>query len=229
MEVKINKNLSQRALEDYEFVKQAIEGDQKAYAELMGRYRGSIFHMMLKMVNSREDADDLTLEAFGKAFNKLESYAPKYAFSTWLFKIATNNCIDYIRKKRLNLLSIDDTLEPDGSQSYSNNLKSSTLDPEERFIKNQRVKLIRRVMGQLNLKYRLMIELRYFEELTYDEIAQELDIPLGTVKAQLFRAKEILYSLLQQPESQAYLDMQRKPTKKKAKKKKPEEEGDEEE
>ena len=219
MEVKINKNLSQRALEDYEFVKKAVAGDQKAYAELMERYRTSIYHMMLKMVNNREDADDLTLEAFGKAFNKLSTYAPKYAFSTWLFKIATNNCIDYIRKKRLHLLSIDEPVENEGNQSFSNNLRASTLDPEERFIKQQRVKLMRRVMSKLSHKYRLMIELRYFEELTYDEIALELDIPLGTVKAQLFRAKEILYGLLQTPDAQAHIDMYRKPKKKKPKKK----------
>ncbi len=217
MEVKINKNLSQRALEDYGLVLKAIEGDQRAYADLMDRYRSSIYHMMLKMVNNREDADDLTLEAFGKAFNKLKTYAPKYAFSTWLFKIATNNCIDHIRKKRLHLLSIDDTVEKDGTQSFSTNLKSNTLDPEEKFIKRQRVKLMRKVMSKLTVKYRLMIELRYFEELSYDEIARELDIPLGTVKAQLFRAKEILYNLLQQPESQAYIDMYRKPKKKKEK------------
>jgi RNA polymerase sigma factor (sigma-70 family) len=217
MGVDINKNLSQRALEDYDFVLAAIKGDQKAYTVLMERYRSSIYHMMLKMVNNREDADDLTLEAFGKAFNKLESYAPKYAFSTWLFKIATNNCIDHIRKKRLNLLSIDEPVENEGSQSFSNNLKASTLDPEERFIKQQRVKLMRRVMSQLNVKYRLMIELRYFEELTYDEIAKELDIPLGTVKAQLFRAKEILYNLLQSPDAQAHIDMYRKDKKKKNK------------
>jgi RNA polymerase sigma factor (sigma-70 family) len=211
MELNSNKNnLSQRASEDYELVQRAVEGDQRAYAELMERYRSSIYHMMLKMVNNRDDADDLTLEAFGKAFNKLNTYAPKYAFSTWLFKIASNNCIDYIRKKRLNLLSIDDSVEKDGAQSFSTNLKSNILDPEERFIRDQRVKLMRTVMNKLTVKYRLMIELRYFEELSYDEIAQELDIPLGTVKAQLFRAKEILYNLLQQPESKAYIDMYRK-------------------
>jgi len=188
-------NLSPRASEDYEKVLLAIEGDQKAYAFLMDRYRNSVFHMML-----------LTLEAFGKAFNKLPSYAPRYAFSTWLFKIAINNCIDHIRKKRLHLLSIDDPIEPNGDSDYSNNIKSTTLDPEEKFIRQQRVMLMRTVLSKLSLKYRLMIELRFFEELSYDEIARELEIPLGTVKAQLFRAKEILFNLLQAPSAKAYLD-----------------------
>ena len=204
--VEIPTNLSPRGREDYSLVLKAIGGDQKAYATLMERYRNSVFHMMLKMVSNREDADDLTLEAFGKAFNKLPSYAPRYAFSTWLFKIAINNCIDYIRKKKLHLLSIDDPIEPNGDHDYSNNLKSTALDPEEQFIRMQRVKLMRTVMNKLSLKYRLMIELRFFEELSYDEIAKELDIPLGTVKAQLFRAKEILFNILQEPGAKAYLD-----------------------
>jgi RNA polymerase sigma factor (sigma-70 family) len=199
-------NLSQRAQEDYDLVLSAIDGNQKSYATLMDRYRNSIFHMMMKMVNNREDADDLTLEAFGKAFNKLPSYAPRYAFSTWLFKIAINNCIDHIRKKRLKMLSIDDPIEHDGENNYSTNIRSTALDPEEQFIREQRLKLMRTVLNKLNLKYRLMIELRFFEELSYDEIAQELDIPLGTVKAQLFRAKEILFNILQQPGANAYID-----------------------
>jgi RNA polymerase sigma-70 factor (ECF subfamily) len=205
-------NLSSRGQEDYQLVQQAIRGSQKAYTQLMERYRNSIYHMMLKMVKNREDADDLTLEAFGKAFNKLASYEPRYAFSTWLFKIAINNCIDYIRKKRLKLLSIDDPIEPNSDHDFSSNIKSGMLDPEERFIRKQRVKLMRTILNKLSLKYRLMIELRFFEELSYDEIAKELNIPLGTVKAQLFRAKEILYTLLQTPSAQAYLETKvRKP------------------
>lgn len=219
MEVKaeIQNNLSPRANEDYQWVLSAIDGDQNAYKELMNRYRNSIFHMMLKMVKSREDADDLTLEAFGKAFNKLPSYAPRYAFSTWLFKIAINNCIDHIRKKRLKLLSIDDPIEPGGDADYSDNIRSTTLDPEEKFIRDQKVRLMRTVLSELSHKYRLMIELRFFEELSYEEIATELEIPLGTVKAQLFRAKEILFNLLQTPRAKAYLDntSRRKTSKKK--------------
>jgi len=199
-------NLSVRGKEDYSFVLKAIDGDQKAYATLMDRYRNSVYHMMYKMVGNREDSDDLTLEAFGKAFNKLPSYAPRYAFSTWLFKIAINNCIDHIRKKRLKFLSIDDPIEHGSVNDFSNNLKANILDPEDTLIRRQRVKLMRDVLGELSLKYRLMIELRFFEELSYDEIAKELDIPLGTVKAQLFRAKEILYNILQKPGAAAYLD-----------------------
>lgn len=207
----VNKNLSKRALEDYAFVRQALDhGTQKAYTELMNRYQNSIYHMMLKMANSPEDAHDLTQEAFEKAFSKLSSYEPRYAFSTWLFKIASNNAIDYIRKKRLHLLSIDEPIEGEAGDSYSNNLKSGALDPEERFIQKQRRGLMRAVLKKLDTKYRLMIELRFFEELSYDEIAKELDLPLGTVKAQLFRAKELLYNILQNPNTEAYIDLKRK-------------------
>ena len=87
-------NLSDKGRYDYKLVQEAIEGSQSAYAELMHRYRDSIYFMLLKMVNNRDDADDLTIEAFGKAFKRLEQYTPNYAFSTWLFKIASNNCIE---------------------------------------------------------------------------------------------------------------------------------------
>jgi RNA polymerase sigma-70 factor (ECF subfamily) len=216
MEIKSkNTHLSSKAQADYDFVRQAVEhNDQKAYAILMERYRNSIFHMMLKMVKNRDDAEDLTLEAFGKAFKRLPSYTPNYAFSTWLFKIALNNCIDHMRKKRLHLLSIDEPVEPNGSNDFSNNLNSGALDPEELYIRGQKVKLMRQVLNQLPVKYRLMIELRFFEEMSYDSIAKELDIPLGTVKAQLFRAKELLYNLLLEANSKAYTDLVKRKRKK---------------
>ena len=92
-------HLSEKAQKDLVLVERAIKGDQSAYAALMDRYRESIYFTMLKMVHNTDDADDLTIEAFGKAFNRLEQYSPTYAFSTWLFKIASNNSIDFIRKK----------------------------------------------------------------------------------------------------------------------------------
>ena len=108
----------------------------------------------------------------------------------------TNNGIDFLRKKRLKLLSIDDTLEKDGAQDFSNNLKSTALDPEERYIRQQRKLIMRDLLNKLSDKYRVMIELRFFEELSYQEISEQLSLPIGTVKAQLFRAKELLYDVL---------------------------------
>lgn len=162
----------------------------------MNRYRDSIYFMVLKMVHNRDDAEDLTIESFGKAFNRLEKYDPKYAFSTWLFKIATNNCIDFIRKKRLETTSIDDPITGDDGDEMSIDIKSEQLNPEEKYIKKQRGISVRGNIAKLDEKYKTLIELRYYQELSYEEIAQELDIPLGTVKAQLFRAKELLFKLM---------------------------------
>ena len=193
----LNPKLSDKGKYDYQLVRKAIdEGDQRAYAELMDRYRDSIYFMMLKMINNKDDAEDLTIEAFGKAFKRIHQYTPNYAFSTWLFKIATNNCIDYIRKKKKNMFSIDKTLEDGEGGEMSIDLQSSALDPEETYIKEQKKKLMREVVEKLKPRYRELIELRYFKEYSYEEIADYLDIPLGTGKAQLFRAREFLYQIL---------------------------------
>ena len=197
MEVEVSNDLSEKAQLDYRLVKAAIGGDQKAYAQLMDRYRDSIYFMLLKMVNDRDDADDLTIEAFGKAFNKLHQYTPNYAFSTWLFKIASNNCIDFIRrKKKQNLLSLDKPIEGNDGGEMTMDVRSGALDPEEAYIKEQKKLLMHGVVEKLKPRYRTLVELRYFKEFSYEEIAQELDLPLGTVKAQLFRAREFLYNIL---------------------------------
>ncbi|MFP4448456.1 MAG: RNA polymerase sigma factor [Bacteroidales bacterium] len=192
--MELNPNLSEKAKYDYKLVKLAIDGDEQAYAELMDRYKDAIYYMLLKMVNNKNDAEDLTIEAFGKAFKNIEQYTPNYAFSTWLFKIATNNCIDFIRKKKANLVSID--YSEDGNEITPPTLQSHSLDPEEDMIKNQKVDLMRSVIHKLKPRYRNLIELRYFKEYSYEEIAQQLNLPLGTVKAQLFRARELLFNIL---------------------------------
>lgn len=196
--MEIGSNLSDKGKYDLKLVGQAIDGDQKAYAELMERYRDAIYFMLLKMVNNKSDAEDLTIEAFGKAFKSIKQYTPTYAFSTWLFKIATNNCIDFIRKKKANLVSIDQPIEDeDGVQSLpASNIHSGGLDPEEILIKDQNIQLVKTLVLKLKPRYRRLIELRYFKEYSYDEIADELSIPLGTVKAQLFRARELLHNIL---------------------------------
>ncbi len=192
--MEINSNLSEKGKHDYMLVKLAIAGDQKAYAELLGRYRDAIYFMLLKMVNNKSDAEDLTIEAFGKAFKNIAQYTPSYAFSTWLFKIATNNCIDFIRKKKANVISLDHTTAD--QESLGAPLHADTLDPEEDMIKSQRMALTRNVVDKLKPRYKTLVELRYFKEFSYEEIANELSLPIGTVKAQLFRARELLYNIL---------------------------------
>lgn len=195
--IQVSPNLSDKALHDYKLVRRAIDrGDQKAFAELMSRYKDSIYFMLLKMVNNRDDAEDLTIEAFGKAFKNIRQYTPDYAFSTWLFKIATNNCIDFIRKKRKQAFSLDRGFENDEGQEMALEVKSLHPDPEEHYIKKQKVEMMRDVVDKLKPRYKKLVELRYFQELAYEEIAVELNLPLGTVKAQLFRAREFLYQIM---------------------------------
>jgi len=192
--MEINPNLSEKAQHDFILVDRARNGDQQAYAELLGRYRDTIYFMLLKMVSNTSDAEDLTIEAFGKAFKYLDQYTPNFAFSTWLFKIATNNCIDFIRRKRAATISIDQTA--DDQETTPVTILSDILDPEESMINSQKIKLLHEVVNKLKPRYRKLVELRYFNEYSYEEISEELELPIGTVKAQLFRARELLYNIL---------------------------------
>ncbi len=196
--MEVISHLTEKAIRDYKLVQLALNnGDQGAYAELMHHYRDSLYFMLLKMTNDPTDADDLTIEAFGKAFKNLHQYTPEFAFSTWLFKIASNNCIDFIRKRKKNTFSLDQSLNyEDDGEDMASKLPSSGPDPEESIIKKQKIKLMRQVVEKLKPHYRKLVEMRYFQELSYEEIATELNLPLGTVKAQLFRAREFLYQIL---------------------------------
>ncbi len=190
--------LSDKARQDYELVKIALGGDEKAFGRLLTRYKDAIYFMLLKMVNNRSDAEDLTLEAFGKAFKSLHQYSPTYAFSTWLFKIASNNCIDFLRKKKGIHVSIENSEQNENSESLK--LKSKEPNPEENLIRQQKAILLRNVVRKLKPRYQVLVELRYFREFSYEEIAKELDLPLGTVKAQLFRAREMLFKMIETTE-----------------------------
>ncbi len=188
---------TEKAKRDYALVCRAREqGDQRAYADLMRMYKEPIYLMLLKMTNNPTEADDLTIEAFGKAFSSLHLYTPTHAFSTWLFSIATNNCVDFIRKKRLQTIYLDDIRTSAGDDAYEYPIASEAHNPEESIIHQQRVQILREVVRQLKPRYRRLVELRYFEEMSYEEIADELQMPLGTVKVQLFRARDLLYNIL---------------------------------
>ncbi len=196
--INLSKRKTDRAKQDHELVAAALDGDQRAYGKLMARYRDSIYFMIKKMVNNPDDAEDFTIEAFGKAFSNLHKYSADFAFSTWLYRIAINNCIDHIRKKRLEIYySIDEPMEgEEGSNGGSRDIPTDNLDPEEDYIKKQRILLMREVIERLNVKYRRLIELRFLKELSYEEIANTMGLPLGTVKAQLHRAKNLLHNIL---------------------------------
>ena len=194
--MEITTQLTEKGQRDYKLIQRALDdGDQHAYAELLQHYRDSLYYMMLKMTGNPYDADDLTIEAFGKAFKNLEQYAPDYAFSTWLFKIATNNCIDFMRKKKKGAMTLTNE-RADTEFDASSQIPATGLDPEEQFIKDQKIHLMRDVVHRLKPHYKKLIELRYFKEYSYHEIVEELDLPVGTVKAQLFRAREFLFNIL---------------------------------
>lgn len=192
--MEVTNGLSENAAADMELVKEARRGNEKAFARLMNRYRDSIYYMLLKMVNNPSDAEDLTIEAFGKAFRNLDSYTPKFAFSTWLFKIATNNCVDFIRKKQMSPAPYDSY--QDNIDNVTINIQSDLPDPEESLINRQKIAALKDIVNQLKPRYRSLIELRYYKEYSYEEISAELKIPIGTVKAELFRAKTLLYNIL---------------------------------
>lgn len=191
--MEVVNGVSDKARNDLLLVELARNGNEKAFSSLLNRYRDSIYFMLLKMVNNSSDAEDLTIEAFGKAFRNIDSYTPEFAFSTWLFKIATNNCIDFIRKKQVSPSPIDQL--QDDLENLTVNIQSDLPDPEETLINDQKIAVLKDIVNQLKPRYRNLIELRYYKEYSYEEIAAELKLPIGTVKAQLYRAKSLLYNI----------------------------------
>jgi RNA polymerase sigma-70 factor (ECF subfamily) len=196
MEEDLNSRFSKKALEDFKLIDMAVDGDEQAYAKLLARYKRPVYHMILKMVRNVDDSEDLTIESFAKAFKSLHRFKKDYTFSTWLFRIATNNTIDFIRKKRLNTMSISNTYTDDDGQSVSIEVEDGSLNPQEEAIKAQKIELIQLFVTMLPAKYQKLVRLRYYNELSYEEIALELEAPLGTVKAQLHRARELMYDLV---------------------------------
>lgn len=187
----------QNRAEDHELVRQALEGDQAAYARLRDKYWGPLNAMLYRMVRNQLDAEDLTQEAFIKAFNSLSSFNFQYAFSTWLYKIASNNCIDYLRKRRLKTVSMDEPIKTSKGEMEMQLPDTGTPLPDTPLTSAERTKILQEAIADLPEKYRKVIELRHEKEMEYQDIADELELPLGTVKAHLFRARAQLLKRLQ--------------------------------
>jgi RNA polymerase sigma-70 factor (ECF subfamily) len=176
---------------DVELVRKAKEGDGKAYDELTLLYKDVVFKIINRMVHNKQEAEDLTQEAFIKAYNSITSFNEEYAFSTWLFKIATNNCIDFFRKRKMRTHSMDETIrykDDEIQQEYAD----PDPDVEHEIIASEKTRMIRKAIDELPDKYRTVIRLRHQDEKSYEDIAEILDLPLGTVKARIFRAREML-------------------------------------
>jgi len=181
--------------EDSRLIQDAIRGNDLAYKHLMEKYHDPIFNFIFRMVHDREQVEDLTQEAFIKAFASLKSFNEEYAFSTWLYKIATNNCIDYMRKRKLQMYSIDKPIESKDSD-FTFELPDDSYEADRDLIDTQRASFLRKAIDELPEKYRRVIQLRHVEEKSYEEIADLLELPIGTVKAHIFRAREMLYKQL---------------------------------
>jgi RNA polymerase sigma-70 factor (ECF subfamily) len=180
-----------------QLIKKALTGDQKAYESLLKRYQNGVYNMIYQMIKNREETEDLVQEAFIKAFKSLESYNEEYAFSTWLYKIAFNHCIDAIRKKKLKTLPLDRPIQlKEGEVRHE--IRDDAACPEGDYIFAERKKLIQESINSLPERYRIAIVLRHQKEYSYEEISKMLDIPLGTVKARIFRAREMLKKKLQE-------------------------------
>ena len=189
------RNASESSREDSNLVKKAIGGSEKAYTELVNKYQRAIHYRILKMIKEEEKVVDLVQEVFLKAFNNLQRYNDNYAFSTWLYRIATNHTIDYLRKKKLNTLSIDEPVKSQEGE-IKIQLPDETAETDRNIIRSERQQMVRHAIEELPRKYREVIELRHMQEMSYQEIVEILDRPLGTVKAHIFRAREMLYKSL---------------------------------
>ena len=181
---------------DIRLVKQILEsGNRAAYSQLMDAYFDKVYSRMLKMTGQPGDAEDLAMEAFNKAFSKLDQYTADFAFSAWLYRIAKNNCIDHLRRNKKE----NDNMVNQHEASFgivAHELANQLPSPEQLMIKQQETHLLREIVDTLHPKYKDIIKLHYFKELSCEEIAQQLDLPEGTVKVRLFRARELLYNIM---------------------------------
>ena len=194
----INTCQTEKAKRDYVLLRKALDhNDQQAYAELMRLYRDSIYYMLMRMVKNKDDAEDLTLMTFGKAFRYLDKYTPQYAFSTWLYRIALNNSIDFLRVKNNMPQYFEEDLYTNSTTSIIDQSEDNLQrTPEDEVIDKQRLQLLRAAVSELPERYRKVIELRYYEDLAYEEIAERLGLTLSNVKIQIMRARNMLSELM---------------------------------
>ena len=188
-----------KTLTDQEIVQWAREGAQTAYRELIRRYQRPVFSLVYRMVRDRELAEDLVQETFIKVLNAIERYRPEFKFSSWIFKIANNATIDHLRRKELTTLSLEggpDATTQDQLEATALQLGDSSESQLEELEGRELGTAIERAISQLRPEYRSCIILRHIEGRPYDEIADVLGLPIGTVKTYIHRARAELKEAL---------------------------------
>jgi RNA polymerase sigma-70 factor, ECF subfamily len=180
--------------EDFSAIRKTLAGDGDAFAFLQNKYKVRISALIRRMIQNPDDVEDLAQETFIKAYKALPRFQFSYTFSAWIYRIASNNTIDFLRKKRFQMVSIDQPFGEDGDQYID--IKDESLTPEIELISLERKQILEKAISDLPENYRVIVRLRHAEELEYSEISDKLKIPLGTVKAHLFRARKLLYEAL---------------------------------
>ena len=174
---------------DAELIQRALAGDQVAYRQILEKYRRQVLSLVWRMVSNKEEAEDLAQEAFIRAFRSLHTYDTSRSFPAWLFRITTNLCVDHYRRKKLDTVSL--TAEGDGEE-WTRDLESPDQSPDEAYAEKSESEGLERMIKSLPAAYRIVILLRHQSDMTYDEIAEALNLPLGTIKARIHRAHKML-------------------------------------
>lgn len=189
--------INEKMQRDYKLVCDARDnGNHKAYADLMAIYREPLYMLLLRMTHNTTTASDLTVDTFSKAFCQLHRYAPTGTFSSWLYSIGINTYIDHLRKRRVDTVSLSSLQCDEKGDFVEFQIPSGQANPEETMMRSERDKALKEVVAQLRQPYRQIVEMRYYEDMGYEQIAHKLGIPLGTVKIRLKRAKDLMQAII---------------------------------
>jgi RNA polymerase sigma factor (sigma-70 family) len=180
---------------EFGYVRKVLEGDTHSFQYLQQKYYKLILNLIRKMIKEEDDVEDLAQESFIKAYRALSSFQFGFSFSAWLYRIASNTCIDFLRKKRFPTISLSQTVAGN-DEEYEIEIGDQTYVPDLNVMNEERRIALYKAIDSLPENYRIIIKLRHEDELDYKDISERLDMPLGTVKAHLFRARKILYDAL---------------------------------
>lgn len=177
--------------EDRVLVERCLKGEERAFGELLGKYKNSVYSICYRMVRNQTDAEDLAQEVFIRTFSVLDRYDPSYPFSSWLFRITSNLCIDFLRKARGGMVSLDQPIE--GSDGpIQRQLPADGAKPDREMESKEMMAILEEAISTLPEHYRIIVILRHQEQMSYEEISDDLGIPLGTVKARIHRARKMI-------------------------------------